>query len=228
MLIRCDKCSTLYELDESLLPPRGAPVQCSKCQFVFTAYPGARTEPPAASSDGETRAENAIQPGPSERSAMPIATSEPVATRPAPGPSPDSISPRDEGGATPGGLAPAASEPHFTADGRPIRKVPFPKEEPAPVGQYPGIGRAAGRANAVSGLPARRAPPWIVILAVALAIAIAVVAWRILGHRADPAAARPRAAGQSSLLRDERARLVQAVALLEPARLGDGPLHRAP
>ncbi|HEX7624244.1 MAG TPA: zinc-ribbon domain-containing protein, partial [Anaeromyxobacteraceae bacterium] len=41
MLIRCEKCTTTYELDEALLPPQGAPVQCSRCQFVFTARPEA-------------------------------------------------------------------------------------------------------------------------------------------------------------------------------------------
>ena len=39
MLIRCESCSTVYQLDESLLPPGGAPVQCTRCQHVFTAFP---------------------------------------------------------------------------------------------------------------------------------------------------------------------------------------------
>lgn len=39
MVIRCERCSTLYDLDEGLLSPSGSPVQCAKCQHVFTAYP---------------------------------------------------------------------------------------------------------------------------------------------------------------------------------------------
>jgi predicted Zn finger-like uncharacterized protein len=37
--IRCERCSTTYELDETLLAPEGSPVQCTKCQHVFTAVP---------------------------------------------------------------------------------------------------------------------------------------------------------------------------------------------
>jgi len=37
--IRCERCSTTYELDEALLAPEGSPVQCTKCQHVFTAVP---------------------------------------------------------------------------------------------------------------------------------------------------------------------------------------------
>ncbi len=39
MNIRCERCSTTYELDESLLAPEGSPVQCTKCQHVFNAVP---------------------------------------------------------------------------------------------------------------------------------------------------------------------------------------------
>ncbi|HSM92021.1 MAG TPA: zinc-ribbon domain-containing protein [Anaeromyxobacteraceae bacterium] len=39
MNIRCERCSTIYELDEALLAPEGSPVQCTKCQHVFTAVP---------------------------------------------------------------------------------------------------------------------------------------------------------------------------------------------
>ncbi len=39
MVIRCERCSRLYELDETLLSPAGSEVQCTKCQHVFTAHP---------------------------------------------------------------------------------------------------------------------------------------------------------------------------------------------
>jgi len=43
VIIRCERCSTVYELDEALLAPEGSPVQCTRCQAVFTARPqGAR------------------------------------------------------------------------------------------------------------------------------------------------------------------------------------------
>jgi predicted Zn finger-like uncharacterized protein len=39
VIIRCERCSTMYELDESLLARDGSQVQCTKCQHVFTAFP---------------------------------------------------------------------------------------------------------------------------------------------------------------------------------------------
>ncbi len=41
VLISCEKCSTTYVLDDGMIPPQGAPVQCTRCGFVFTAKPGA-------------------------------------------------------------------------------------------------------------------------------------------------------------------------------------------
>src|SRR5262252_3940099 len=49
MRIACVKCSTLYELDDRLIPPSGAPVQCTRCGSVFTAKAGdAGKQMPAA------------------------------------------------------------------------------------------------------------------------------------------------------------------------------------
>jgi predicted Zn finger-like uncharacterized protein len=39
MIIDCKKCSTSFNLDESLLKPTGSKVRCSKCEEVFVAYP---------------------------------------------------------------------------------------------------------------------------------------------------------------------------------------------
>ena len=44
MLISCEKCSTTYVLDETLIPASGAAVQCTRCSHVFTAFPP-RPEP---------------------------------------------------------------------------------------------------------------------------------------------------------------------------------------
>jgi predicted Zn finger-like uncharacterized protein len=45
LVIRCERCSTLYELDETLLAPDGSQVQCTRCDHVFTARPPAPAEP---------------------------------------------------------------------------------------------------------------------------------------------------------------------------------------
>ncbi|HYX91919.1 MAG TPA: zinc-ribbon domain-containing protein, partial [Myxococcaceae bacterium] len=42
MQISCPRCATSYELDERVLPPGGAPVQCTRCSHVFTAHAPSR------------------------------------------------------------------------------------------------------------------------------------------------------------------------------------------
>lgn len=204
MLIRCDKCSTLYELEEDLLPPRGAPVQCSKCQFVFTAFPAPRTESPHGGSD---------EAAPSQLSALG-------------GDPPDSFPLHEEMEPEAACSAPPV-ETQFTADGRPIRKVPFPKvEDPAHAGQRPGIARAAGRVSSLSGFPRQKALLWIVPLAVLAFLVIAIVAWRMFGHRVDPPVTQQRE-GQS--LPDDRAEHAPAAAVDDAARLdGGSPEPTAP
>ena len=45
MLISCEKCSTTYVLEDAVIPPQGAPVQCTRCGHVFTArHPAASPE----------------------------------------------------------------------------------------------------------------------------------------------------------------------------------------
>ncbi len=39
MIITCEKCSTKFNFDESLLKETGSKVRCSKCKHIFTAYP---------------------------------------------------------------------------------------------------------------------------------------------------------------------------------------------
>jgi predicted Zn finger-like uncharacterized protein len=45
VLISCEKCATTYVLDDGMIPPQGAPVQCTRCGFVFTAKPVAQVAP---------------------------------------------------------------------------------------------------------------------------------------------------------------------------------------
>ena len=37
MQLACEKCATQYTLDDSVIPPEGAPVQCTRCGHVFIA-----------------------------------------------------------------------------------------------------------------------------------------------------------------------------------------------
>lgn len=218
MLIRCEKCNTLYELDEKLLPPTGAPVQCSKCQFVFKAYPNAREDVPpaneasAAKDEGPPAPATTIEPADADGDeaadaspTTPVTPATPVVTNAA------STAARRGGPATAAeasaakgqGTAakkppppPPPDEPQFTADGRPIRKVPFPTEEPAPMGARPPMGRVPGRAS--SAAKGRRWAVVVVPLVVVLVLVAAFVAWRMLS-RQQPAA--QRAEGHSLLLR---------------------------
>ena len=230
VLIRCEKCNTLYELDEKVLPPNGAPVQCSKCQFVFTARPGARAEPAPASTDAVAKGEETISPGTSgpapsqvgeggeplpsvpEPIAIPPPAANPsasagrrVSSGPLQEPS-DAKAPQAQAAKRtnlPGGSAPDPGEPQFTADGRPIRKVPFPTEEPAAAGVRPVLGKVTGRSGASS--PQRRWALVVVPVALALVLAAAFMAWRMLGRRSSPAAVQQRPEGHSLLFRGEHA-----------------------
>jgi len=47
--IRCERCATVYELDEKRLPAGGALVKCTRCQNVFRASPPALDVLPATS-----------------------------------------------------------------------------------------------------------------------------------------------------------------------------------
>jgi predicted Zn finger-like uncharacterized protein len=39
MIVTCDRCSTKYNLEESLVKEGGSKVRCSRCRHVFVAYP---------------------------------------------------------------------------------------------------------------------------------------------------------------------------------------------
>jgi predicted Zn finger-like uncharacterized protein len=101
VIIRCERCSTLYELDEALLAPEGSSVQCARCQAVFTVIPsrpgpaaaGPSTPPPP----GEVKPQAA--PAPSVRAGEPAARTarpEPHVYR-RPQPTPVAAPPRGHG-----------------------------------------------------------------------------------------------------------------------------------
>jgi predicted Zn finger-like uncharacterized protein len=52
MIVTCDRCSTKYNLDESLVKEEGSKVRCSRCRHVFLAYPPAK--PSTLAFDEET------------------------------------------------------------------------------------------------------------------------------------------------------------------------------
>jgi predicted Zn finger-like uncharacterized protein len=39
MIIECNKCKSLFRLDEGLLRVNGSKVRCSVCKYIFIAYP---------------------------------------------------------------------------------------------------------------------------------------------------------------------------------------------
>jgi predicted Zn finger-like uncharacterized protein len=42
MVVTCERCHTRFRVDESLIPPEGRRVRCSKCKHIFFAYPPAK------------------------------------------------------------------------------------------------------------------------------------------------------------------------------------------
>src|SRR5262245_51959577 len=76
MDVRCEKCQTEYELDESRLKPGGVTVKCTNCGHMFKIRKRANTNVgvPSQGSDGRARAPSKPGPGP----AAPRAESAPV------------------------------------------------------------------------------------------------------------------------------------------------------
>jgi predicted Zn finger-like uncharacterized protein len=246
VLIRCEKCSTVYELDEKVLPPGGAPVQCSRCQYIFTAHPS--SAPNGVFTPPQPAAAPAVPPAPEVNSAIPAPTPAPPAPASAAG-APAAPQPRSPAGAGPppaagSGAIPsptppparstplpaprvgsaAPSEGPRTRDGRPIRKVPFPDDD-APTGPPRTLPRTPVDVPPRAG--SRSALKWIVALALLAAVAVAVAAWKRSAQRVDPAASEQRAAGLALLVRDDRASLASAAVKFEDAERLDPKLFQA-
>jgi predicted Zn finger-like uncharacterized protein len=244
VLIRCEKCSTVYELDEKVLPPGGAPVQCSRCQFIFTAHPssagvnGVLAPPPAggalagapspAAPDvnaATVSASPAPRPAPAATPAAPPAPFGAVASSPTTSP-PSSTTPVPPARPLPAprvGSAGQGDGPR-TSDGRPIRKVAFPDDD-----SEAGSPRTLPRPQ-VAVPPRSRSKvslKWLLALALVAVAAGAVAAWRRTSPQVDPAAAQRRAEGQSLLLRDDRASLRRAAVAFEDAERLDPRLFQA-
>jgi predicted Zn finger-like uncharacterized protein len=79
--IRCERCSTVYELDASRLSPGGTPVQCTRCRHVFHAFPTVDGRSPGTG--GTERAETTEV----------FAAADPTSQYPAPAPAPSRVRP---------------------------------------------------------------------------------------------------------------------------------------
>ncbi len=204
MIIRCQRCSTTYELDEALLAPAGSPVQCTRCQHVFTAFPpdaarsvAAVAAPPAARAPARER----IPPSPPPRAAAETAAS-------------------GSGATSAGAAAGARPEP---ARARP---APPPVYRPSPPGP-PGVTRAPVlRRDTVGTFEARlrwsARWKWLAPAIAGVAIAAVAAGWTLLSRRADPSLARARSEALALIALDDSASLDEAVARLDEA------LRRAP
>ena len=53
MIITCEKCSTRFNLDESIITAGGSKVRCSLCKHIFTAFPPVPEPPMAPESEEE-------------------------------------------------------------------------------------------------------------------------------------------------------------------------------
>ncbi len=206
MLIRCDRCSTLYELDEALLAPEGSPVQCTRCDHVFTARPPGTSAHSEVEAPGEARSEGPSAP-----------VNEPAPRRPEP---PRPVGEDDDAPDLPPG--PAASP----APG-PARQPAPPQrwDRPGPPVYRPGVTASAAsgvarppqiRRDAVGAFEARLRRNarwrWLGPALVVLVLAAIVAAWLLFSRRQGPVTERLRAEGLALVALDDTASLDQAVA----------------
>jgi predicted Zn finger-like uncharacterized protein len=201
LLIRCERCATLYELEEALLAPTGSQVQCTKCQNVFTAFPsharggGAGESAVSDAPPAEERA-RAAPAAPREEERAPAAPAEPRA------PAAPSSSRADA-------RAPRSGAP-------PIYRPPTPTM----AGHGGGVGRSPVlKRDAVGSFEARLRWTarwrWLApTLAVVAVIGAAAAAWLLLGRAGEPAPAARREA-LSLVARDDAASLDEAIARLD-------------
>ncbi len=223
MIIRCERCSTLYDLDEALLAPEGSPVQCAKCQAVFTATP----PKPGASPGGQSTAAQAASP-PAATTAGTSATPSSAASAfssagAASSPPPSPASPT---GVPPAPASPSAAAPRATRTGPNIYRPPQPPPAPPPA-----RGRARAGApprDAVTAMDARlRAMArWklaIIPAALALVALLAWGGWSAWKRRPDPETQRQRAEAMALIAQDDAASLGRATDLLDAIQQGDRP-----
>jgi predicted Zn finger-like uncharacterized protein len=191
LVIRCERCSTTYELDESLLAPTGSEVQCTKCQHVFTAYP--------PQSAGRTLVGVPAQPPPAAARPAPAAP-------PAPAASPAAAPARaDNGAAAPRAVrtsAPAVYRPQAATGsaGAAVPRAPVLKRDT--VGTFEARLRWSARVR------------WLAPLALACLIVAIAAMWALLRRRGDAGAERTRTEAVALLTLDDAANVDEAVSRL--------------
>lgn len=202
MVIRCERCSTLYELDEALLSPAGSQVQCTRCQHVFTAFPPRAAGRTLVGMPAQAASEPARPPAD-----KPVAAHTARKT-PAPGTA-------------------ARPEPP-----RAVRTSPPPVYRPSGASAPPTTGRAPLLKRDTVGTFESRLRwsarwRWLAPLLAVIAVGVlSVGGWLVLGRRSEPETARTRADAMSLVALDDAASLDQAIARLD-AVLRRSPKQRA-
>jgi predicted Zn finger-like uncharacterized protein len=195
--IRCERCSTLYELDEALLAPEGSSVQCTRCDHVFTARPpaqGERHEAPLAAADVRARDEVAAAPPPSHDEPENVPPSPPRA------PLADAAGirdPRTARASTPPVYRPASGL------GAGVRAHPVLRRDT--VGAFESRLRWSARLR------------WLVPAIALGALLVSAAGWFLLRGRVDPGAASAQAEARALLALDDEGSLERAVARLDDA-----------
>jgi predicted Zn finger-like uncharacterized protein len=207
VIIRCERCSTLYELDESLLAQDGSDVQCTKCQHVFTAYPPrvpGKAAAGAAPRSPEPAARPAPPPPPVEDGPEPVTTPAPAEARPAGASSRPPAEPgarASRSGGPPVYRPPASSGPSAPP---PVQRSPILKRDA--VGAFESRLRWSHRLR------------WLVPAAAVAVVALAVASWFLLRrHGPSGDAVRRRGEGMALLVQDDRESLARAEEILEGA-----------
>jgi len=201
LIVRCERCSTLYELDESLLAPEGSPVQCTRCQHVFTVVRPRPGEASKASPVGEP-----ASPGSSTRSAE-------REEEPGNGPLPPSV---------PGVSPPSVRSPSRTAPARPqgppVYRPPISKPSVSrpPLIRRDTIGAFENR------LRWSYRWRWLAPTLFGLLVAAGAAAFLLRGSKIDPRTREAHASAIELALRDDLSSLEQARARL------DGVLRTVP
>lgn len=200
MLIRCERCSTVYELDETLLAPEGAPVQCTRCDAVFVAYPPrapGRTLVGMPAVDAPPPAPpQPVSSAPSSQAAQPRAVTGPR---------------RPDSGKTPRDMRPQVFRPGPSST----------PSRPAPVLRKDQVGTFESR------LKWSARWKWLGPLLVVSMVAVLGGAWLVLSIKADPEAARLRGEGRVSLALDDAASVEAAAKEFDEALRRDPSLTGA-
>ena len=206
MIVRCERCSTLYELDESLLAPEGSPVQCTRCQHVFTVVRPRPGEASKASPVGDP-----VTPGSSTRSAE-------REEEPGTGPLPPSV---------PGVSPPSVRPPTRTAPARPQGPPVYRPPTSQPSVSRPPLIRRDTIGAFENRLRWSHRWRWLAPTVFGLLVAAGAAAFLLRGSKIDPRAREAHAGAIELALRDDLSSLEQARARLDEVLRSVPRLHAA-